>query len=448
MKITHYSNSFITVEANGAKLVCDPWVGTANHGGWHSYPEYSTHELARAFDGANAIYVSHLHSDHFDPETLKRFGALDCHFLIGDFATKTLRQRLVNLGVRRITELGAFRLTGWEGFRVAIVPQMTSNSAGLEDDVNYALDSSIVIASDRATFFNQVDNPLSMENFRTIANWIRDNIGPIDVLTLVCGAASEYPQCFMNIDRAAASTSLIQSQLKGLVEKVGIFEPKFFFPSGGTYFIPGRFGILNQFIAVPEFEQVREAISRQFPTLHIELLEGACQVELAPSGQGSEFRVSKLFDCRRPTMDDAIQQHGGDSYDHEKDPETRRTFSGGEIEQAFRAAVIEHERKLGELGINMNSRISFAVHDRIELDGAGRLASTPTMGLELATKPLHPDHVLKVNIEKGALMRCLMRRASWNQTLSGSLCMFEREPNIFYPTDVFSLNYLVMPPAR
>ena len=42
-------------------------------------------------------------------------------------------------------------------------------------------------------------------------------------------------------------------------------------------------------------------------------------------------------------------------------------------------------------------------------------------------------------------MRCLMRRASWNQTLSGSLCMFEREPNVFYPTDVFSLNYLVLP---
>src|SRR5579864_2275905 len=105
MKITHYSNSFITVEANGAKLVCDPWVGTANHGGWHSYPEYSQQELATAFEGANAIYISHLHSDHFDPDTLKRFGALDCHFLINDFPTKTLRQRLVNLGARRITEL-------------------------------------------------------------------------------------------------------------------------------------------------------------------------------------------------------------------------------------------------------------------------------------------------------------------------------------------------------
>jgi UDP-MurNAc hydroxylase len=445
MKITHYSNSFITVEANGAKLVCDPWVGTANHGGWHSYPEYSQQELATAFEGANAIYISHLHSDHFDPDTLKRFNALDCHFLINDFPAKTLRQRLVGLGVRRITELKSFSLTECEGFRVAIVPQMTSNSAGLEDDVNYSLDSSIVIASDRVTFFNQVDNPLSMDNFRTIAAWIRDNVGPIDVLTLVCGAASEYPQCFMNIDRAAASASLIQSQLKQLVEKVGIFEPKFFFPSGGTYFIPGRFSILNQFIAVPEFEQIKDALQAQFPKLRIQSLEGARQVETVQTGQGPDFRIGNLFDGRRPTMDDAIRQHGDDSYDHEKDPVTQRAFSGEEIEQAFRTAVDEHERKLRELGINMNARISFAVHDRIELDDAGKLASTPAMGLELTAKPLHPDHILKVDIEKGALMRCLMRRASWNQTLSGSLCMFDREPNVFYPTDVFSLNYLVLP---
>jgi L-ascorbate metabolism protein UlaG (beta-lactamase superfamily) len=445
MKITHYSNSFITVEANGAKLVCDPWAGTANHGGWHSYPEYSQQELATAFEGANAIYISHLHSDHFNPDTLKRFGALDCHFLINDFLMKTLRQRLVNLGARRITELRPFSLADWEGFRVAIVPQMTSNSSGLEDDVNYALDSSIVIARDGVTFFNQVDNPLSMNNFGTIAGWIRDNVGPIDVLTLVCGAASEYPQCFMNIDRAAAVDSLIHSQLKQLVEKVGIFDPKFFFPSGGTYFIPGRFSILNRFIAVPGFERIEEAIGKQFPKLQVELLEGARQVEVTLAAQGPEFRVGRLFDRRRPTMNDAIQQHGDDIYDHEKDPATGRSFSGEEIEQAFRSAATEHERRLGELGIDMNARISFAVHDRIELDGAGRLATQPVMGLELVAQPLHPDHVLKVNIEKGALMRCLMRRASWNQTLSGSLCMFEREPNVFYPTDVFSLNYLVTP---
>ena len=58
MKITHYSNSFITVEANGSKLVCDPWVGTANRGGWHSYPEYSEQELATAFEGANASRIA------------------------------------------------------------------------------------------------------------------------------------------------------------------------------------------------------------------------------------------------------------------------------------------------------------------------------------------------------------------------------------------------------
>jgi hypothetical protein len=38
-------------------------------------------------------------------------------------------------------------------------------------------------------------------------------------------------------------------------------------------------------------------------------------------------------------------------------------------------------------------------------------------------------------------MACVTGKASWNQTLSGSLCTFEREPNIHYPNDLFSLNH-------
>ena len=38
MKITHFNNSFIGVQANTTMLVCDPWVGTSNYGGWLSYP--------------------------------------------------------------------------------------------------------------------------------------------------------------------------------------------------------------------------------------------------------------------------------------------------------------------------------------------------------------------------------------------------------------------------
>ncbi|MBV9510750.1 MAG: hypothetical protein JO303_10760, partial [Caulobacteraceae bacterium] len=45
MDITHISNSFLIVESASAKLVCDPWVGRANHGGWRSCPEFDANDL-------------------------------------------------------------------------------------------------------------------------------------------------------------------------------------------------------------------------------------------------------------------------------------------------------------------------------------------------------------------------------------------------------------------
>jgi len=36
----------------------------------------------------------------------------------------------------------------------------------------------------------------------------------------------------------------------------------------------------------------------------------------------------------------------------------------------------------------------------------------------------------------------LIRKKVWNGTI-GALCLFERTPNVFYPSVTFSLNYLI-----
>ena len=41
MKITHYCNSFISVNEGGSKIVCDPWLGKADNNAWLSYPLHS-----------------------------------------------------------------------------------------------------------------------------------------------------------------------------------------------------------------------------------------------------------------------------------------------------------------------------------------------------------------------------------------------------------------------
>ena len=50
---------------------------------------------------------------------------------------------------------------------------------------------------------------------------------------------------------------------------------------------------------------------------------------------------------------------------------------------------------------------------------------------------------LIIHIDKRALFGCLTRRFVWNGVL-GCLCLYERSPNRHFPTDFFSINYLVL----
>ena len=51
---------------------------------------------------------------------------------------------------------------------------MSSNVSGLPDQINYDMDTSIVIQSNHSkeVFFNGVDNPLTVNNYKKVKNFI------------------------------------------------------------------------------------------------------------------------------------------------------------------------------------------------------------------------------------------------------------------------------------
>ena len=141
--------------------MCDPWAVKANASGWQSFPAFSTQELTEHLADVRWVYLSHLHDDHFHPDTLEACGLLDREFIIKRFQSPILRERLKRLGVTRIHEVEPFTVNSFGPFDLTIFPQMTSNSSGLEDDVNFDLDTSIAIKADGVVFFvsNGMDAP-------------------------------------------------------------------------------------------------------------------------------------------------------------------------------------------------------------------------------------------------------------------------------------------------
>ena len=109
-KIHHFSNSFISVEGNNSTITCDPWIGKTTDNGWFSYPIKNQNDIDKKIFNSNFVYVSHLHCDHIDPKTIKKFRNKNLTFLIKKFSNGVLKRRLKRLFPNtKILEIDPFK---------------------------------------------------------------------------------------------------------------------------------------------------------------------------------------------------------------------------------------------------------------------------------------------------------------------------------------------------
>lgn len=434
MKITHFNNSFISVSSQGDRIVCDPWVGKANASGWQSFPEFSDSALREHLANVRWVYLSHLHDDHFHPDTLKSCGLLDREFIIKRFQSPVLRERLKRLGVTRIHEVDAFTVQKFGPFELSIFPQMTSNSSGLEDDVNYDLDTSIAIKAESTVFFNQVDNPLSLQDLTRIHDFMSEQLGAVDVACIMSGAASEYPHLFLGIDQSAEKCRIVERSLQDLCDWLRILKPTYFFPAGGTFLIPGWMGVFNDNVAQPEFIEISKHIASSGLPVQALYLEGGRFLELS-TGKKAVQRGSDLspIEANRQA---AIELHSRDCYHYE----SIDAPPWPELVTLLDTARGNWLHKIRKDALMINQAIRFEIYRNLQPDGR-KPDSSQLLGSYQLNQPSQADAgTLFVHIDHRALFGCLTRKLVWNGVL-GALCLYERYPNKHYPTDLFSLNF-------
>lgn len=204
-KISHYSNSFISIESDNSIITCDPWVGVTTDNAWHTYPIKNFKEIDKKVFKSDFIYISHLHCDHFDIKTLKRFNKKNLTFIIKKFKNGVLKKRIQKNFKNKIIEIEPFKKKKInKDFTVAIIPQIISNNSNLPDNIQYDLDTSILIQSnkDKTLFYNNVDNPTNLNVLKKLNKFIKKNFKRnIDIYCCAVGAASEFPQCFLDLNK-------------------------------------------------------------------------------------------------------------------------------------------------------------------------------------------------------------------------------------------------------
>lgn len=88
------------------KIICDPWFSPegAYFGEWKQFPDNSDFLSYVLCESVDAVYISHIHDDHYDPWTLKQLNK-NTSILIPKFKDRSLYRDIKKLGFKNILEL-------------------------------------------------------------------------------------------------------------------------------------------------------------------------------------------------------------------------------------------------------------------------------------------------------------------------------------------------------
>lgn len=173
----------IMLRSGGKTLVTDPWyVDPVSCNTLFHWPPLvrTPEEIAERTD---AIWISHNHSDHFDPPSLAIFPR-SIPIYIGDYTDKSYLRQFDGLGFKvvEVPFQRRFEVPGTE-FVITLLESDYAESA--------SFDSSIIVEASGYTLFNNNDCYLKQDKY----DWIKDRYN-IDYGFLGYSPASFYPICF------------------------------------------------------------------------------------------------------------------------------------------------------------------------------------------------------------------------------------------------------------
>ena len=439
MKITHYNNSFLEVEVSKTSILCDPWIGYAKENAWMSYPIHSD-EGIKIIKKSNAkyVYISHLHCDHFSPDTIKFINKKKTKFIIKKFPDARLKNRLAGCGIEK---KNIIELEDWEKFElskymsIAIIPQSQNNSSGISNEINYDLDTSILILDKKTNnlFFNNSDTPLSITNFKKIKrkalNIFKKNI---DIMCLPIGAASEYPQCFLNISRNKERSRYNKIALTKVKTILDIVKPKIFFQAGGSYTICGKFSRLSNLIAQPNISEIKKKFSKKYNFYNI---EGGGSI-IADGDKDKIYEKNIAHNLKS----DFINKYKNINYIYKNSNGTNLQT----ITKDFEEALLNYFNKIKRFNIKSGWKINLFLFKNIKLNKYNKINKKNYILKKQISHNIKAKKFTKLNcfFDIGLFKFLLNRKIPWNVAISGSYILFERKPNMFDPNVTFSLNFL------
>lgn len=404
MRLTHISNACCIYEAEGFRLIADPWLSdTAFEGSWVHEPGLKTRaeDLVGKID---AIYVSHLHPDHYDPVTLAEFDK-SIPVVILDHGQNFLEKKLVKLGFTNVIKVTDKTTAKVGPFKLTLYAPFIKDHAYDDATVGNLIDSAIVVEHGAYRVVNCNDNQPNME----AAIMLYLNHYPT-VMQLKYSLAGAYPSCFIDLtdeEKKAESKRLVNRLLDSMVEVWKLSKAKWFHPFAGAYKLGGTLSVKNEFLAVPSDEELKQALESKGVTRGLYLKEGA-RLHL----DTDLVDYDPIVPQREPN-DVRIE-----AYPYESD----YSPTDEELSIAVDKAKWNLLKKQAQFNYWPSTKLRITCQD-----------FACEFNLSRDSDQLKPDNFVEFQLDRRALYSVLTKKRHWNNLEVGCHIDMRRVPNVYDP---------------
>jgi UDP-MurNAc hydroxylase len=390
--------------SDGTKLLCDPWiVDGVFEGSWYHYPPLKT-KLDDIQD-VDAIYVSHIHPDHFDDRNFDF--PKNIPLIILNEGPNFLKKNLIKKGFNNFIEIINDQTIKFKEFELTIYKPFSKHIFE-ESLLGNLIDSALVLNNDNVTAINFNDNTPDKES----CLFLKNKFKTIDLAMVNYNAAGPYPSCFDNLtkeEKINENKRILKRNFDHLCEIIPILKPKSVLPFAGSYVIGGKNYYKNAYLGTTTWDECADYLkdNLNYDSKIVTLRENQIY------DIKSQKQLEKYQRINLDEMKEYIQNLKDKKYDYEKDEPPNKDRLLKDINVAA--------KKLSENVEKFNIKLQSNVF--IEIDNE----NIPIV------KGLNKDLKLYCKLDLKLLRRILDRKAHWNNAEVGTHINFKRYPNKMDP---------------
>lgn len=444
MRIQYISSACTLIENEGIRILCDPWLTEGiYYGSWYHYPLPAL--TTKDFQDVDYIYITHIHPDHCDVESLKQFPK-SIPILIHDYEEKFLFNLLKRVGFERIIEVlhhqpyyfsddfkveilaadncDPTKCGRWFGCHLQEAPTKTTQ-----------IDSLAVFSGGGHVVVNTNDCPFELA--KEVCKYITAKYSSIDFLLVGYSGAGPYPQCMINysdeekLTRAAAKK---QSFLDQAIHYIETLQPKFFLPFAGQYTLGGHLSKLNPFRGVPELEELphifADLLVKAQSSSKLVLLNSGDWFDLATQKASAPFVPPDSKKRKQYVEQDLISK----KLSYEQTPDL----------PSFDELAKKMENAYQHL-LSKQKQVGFFSPTFVCIDtGQEKLLQIPydKSGFKVIQREEMKEPYVHIKLDPRLLNLILDKKAHWNNAEIGSHLSFDRRPDIYERGIYNFLSYL------